>query len=1010
MDKLFFYTETDADADADPHRWPLVSGVDFLPVPIPAPNAAFESNRPHEIPAYDPSIPFGLATFTHQLDKGHARVNLVEGRSVTAIGANLQSVTLQRAPSQISGLQTKLQTIHDNVRGDLFHAVREDPSNVLNLAQKVCDAATDLQKDVHDKVQTLVKVAQTKEQALLQSAYAQFLQAIAQATDEVYSYLNQEESAVGMKIDDAKKIIIPAVNAQVKSFGGRLNGITATTNGLAQFCARIDTTLNDAQAELLTIQTDILQALQTAHDRMNEASIDIEQKVALVKAALSGPVDRCNALLDQVRTQVLARSELWMPSAPVVCHAWEQTIHGNLCTAQAVLTQTDVLLSYANAKIDDQLQSATDAVNQLISKAQIDVKALAFPPALLTVFHDAKNDSEAVNLELQKLASAVNAEIDDYITKAASDLKLIVLNDSAVLRSLLDAVSQKIVGRAADFLKLAQNDIDTNAKKYAGLLETYSSATSGEVCDAAKALQKAALNQMEAYRRTLEDSLGRFAESIAHFLPPVDINMPAGVSLPVLLHRAFGAVPEIPNLGFSLPSSAYFYLPSLPHVLLTPLLAQVKDLVPDLSPLSTMLPSFALSDRALPVPHLPNFDLNGILPDFAGLKLDNLFPALKMPFGSSDAVKVTQGTDTASRTAWVQADIDLKTDTAVIFSIGPMALQIVTPRFTSKVRAQAGANGQVSKEATGAITGDWQLLIGGSPMITLRNTGLTFDKNGKLHVDVSPDRVQLSQALAFIQEIIAAYSAPGSGFCIYPSLTGIETRLSLPIPNTSVGTTGITNLTFNFLFGLSWANDFNLYAGFGLASPNAPFNLSVFILGGGGHLVATARYHPGGSLSCQVDMALDASAALAISLGPISGSVHINLGMRFIFNSGQGDLSLGIFLLIGGEVSILSIVSAQVMLKLEATYAGGVFTCRGIFSISIKICWCFTLEVHEEVHCSLGSGGGIAYLEEPLPLLNRSKNFEAPMLIDSSVISTVPTSTVLKDYSRLATNYLSLID
>src|SRR6202034_57765 len=111
--------------------------------------------------------------------------------------------------------------------------------------------------------------------------------------------------------------------------------------------------------------------------------------------------------------------------------------------------------------------------------------------------------------------------------------------------------------------------------------------------------------------------------------------------------------------------------------------------------------------------------------------------------------------------------------------------------------------------------------------------------------------------------------------------TGIETRLSLPIPDTSFGTTGITNLTFNFLFGLSWANDFNLYAGFGLASPNAPFNLSIFILGGGGHLVATALYHPGGSLTCQVDMALDASAALAISLGPISGSVHINLGMRF---------------------------------------------------------------------------------------------------------------------------------
>ena len=1010
VDKLFFYTETDAAADSDPHRWPLVSGVDFLPVPVPTPNAAFESNKPHEIPAYDPVTPFGLATFTHQLDKGHARVNLVEGRSATAIGANLLSVTLQRAPAQVSGLQTKLQTIHDNIRGDLFHAVRQDPSNIFNLAQKVCDAATDLQKDFDGKVQALVNGASTKERALMQSAYVQFQQEIAKATDELYSYLNQEVNIVGMKIDDAKKLIIPAVNDQIKSFGGHLGGITDTTNGLAQFCARIDTTLKGAQGELLMVQTAILQGLQTARDRMNDASTDVEQKVAFVKAALSGPIDRCNVLLDQVRTQVLARVEIWMPAAPLVCHAWEQTIHGNLFTAQAVLTQADVLLSYANAKIDDQVQSATGAVKQLIAKAQTDIGALAFPPGLLTAFDAAAKDSQAVNTRLKNLATTVTAEVDGYITEVVSSLNLTIITNSVVLRSLVDGVSQKIVARIADFFKNAQDDIDTNTAKYSGLLKNYSKGTSDEVCDAVKALQAAALNQVEAYRRTLEDSLGRFAESVAHFLPPVDINMPIGVSLPALLNRAFGAVPEIPNLGFSLPSAAYFYLPSLPHVPLTPLLTQVKDLMPNLSPLSTMLPSFALSDRALPVPHLPNFDLNGILPDFAGLKLDNLFPALKMPFGSSDAIKVTHGTDTASRTAWIQADIDLKTDTAVIFSIGPMALQIVTPRFTSKVRAQAGANGQVSKEATGAITGDWQLLIGGSPMITLRNTGLTFDKNGKLHVDVSPDRVQLSQALAFIQEIIAAYSSPDSGFGIYPSLTGIETRLSLPIPNTSVGTTGITNLTFNFLFGLSWANDFNLYAGFGLASPNAPFNLSIFILGGGGHLVATALYHPGGSLTCQVDMALDASAALAISLGPISGSVHMNLGMRFIFNSGQGDLSLGIFLLIGGEVSILSIVSAQVMLKLEATYSGGVFTCRGIFSISIKICWCFTLEVHEEVHCSLGSGGGIAYLEEPLPMLHRSRDFEASMILDSSAISTVPPQTVLNDYPRLATNYLSLID
>jgi hypothetical protein len=45
VDKLFFYTQTDANADSDPHNWPIVSGVDFLAVPLPAPNPAFPSLR-----------------------------------------------------------------------------------------------------------------------------------------------------------------------------------------------------------------------------------------------------------------------------------------------------------------------------------------------------------------------------------------------------------------------------------------------------------------------------------------------------------------------------------------------------------------------------------------------------------------------------------------------------------------------------------------------------------------------------------------------------------------------------------------------------------------------------------------------------------------------------------------------------------------------------------------------------------------------------------------------------
>jgi hypothetical protein len=1011
VDKLFFYTETDAKADPDPHNWPIVPGVDFLPCPVPAPNPAFPSSTAHEIPAYDPPTPFGLATFTHQLDPGHGNINLVNGRSAQAIGSTLVSVTLQRGPQEVPKIQKQLQQLHDSVRNDLFNAIRTDPRNVASPAAAICVTAGGLVDPIKTQLNALAKGVVDRETALLQGYLTQAAGQVDLFRDEFKSQLRaQAASLLRQKVDDVRSKLEDSLNAEVDAFVQRLDSIPASANAMQKFFSRICQSLAAAKTELDARKTTLKASLQAVSFTVSHDAIEIQSSIDQLRQRLTDPLDQTNRLITKVRTQAQTGVEIWMPGACFVSQLWETDISPKIATVQSVQAQAETLLAYANAGADDQLDAARASVTTALANAILAVDGIAFPQWLLDAAAQAKTDAGEVERYVQGLPQKVKDNSDKWIDAAAGKLQGGIIQSLADLDAIADSIAQKVVGLfdvTSSELQTVQQAVLKHATDVTTSLQRLGNDLAKEVCDAATKLQTAALNELEGLRRTLEDAAGRLAESIAHALPPIDMQLPSGASLPVLLNRGFGTAPTIPNLGFSLPNAAYFFGQLAPNVNLTPLLTKVKDLVPNLSPLSTLVPSFALSDRALPVPHLPNFDLNSILPDFAGLKLTNLFPSLKMPAGSSDAVKITHGIDNQSRTAWVQADIDLKTNTATIFSLGPMALQIVSPRFTSQVRAQAGANGQVSKQATGSITGDWQLLIGGSPMITLLSTSLTFDKDGKLHVDVSPNRVQLSAALSFIEQIIASYSSPDTGFGIYPSATGIETRLSLPIPDTSMGTTGITNLTFNFLFGLNWAGDFALYAGFGLASPNAPFNLAIYILGGGGHLVATARYTPGKSLSCQVDMALDASAALAISLGPIEGSVHVNLGMRFVFNSGKGDLSLGIFLLIGGEVSILSIVSANILLRLDATYQNGAFTCRGLFSISIKICWCFTLSVSEEVSCQLGSGGGMTYAD-PLPLPfapSASPDFR----LTAASISSVPPASELLNYPTLSANYLQLV-
>jgi hypothetical protein len=1015
VDKLCFYTETDAKADSDPHNWPIVSGVDFLPVPLPSPNPAFPTSAVHEIPAYDPPTPFGLAAFTHQLATGHGRVNLVNGRSPQAIGASLAGVTLQRGPQAVPAVQNQLQQLHDQIRTVLYNAVRQDPASLKipditkNPAALVCSLADSAAQRVQDQFKSLVNTAVQKETALLQGYFTQAASAVDTFADELKAQLHAQSVLLKQKLTDVQGTIESYINVEVKAFTDRLDGIPASANALQKLFARLCVTLSDSKNKLDATKAALKATLNAVQVTTSHDAATIQASLADLQSSLTGPIDQVKLLLAQVKTQVQAASESWMPGVTFICQQWEPDIFSALSKAEGILSQTETVLAFANSGLDDQVTIALTALSTTLSDARTAVDSIAFPQTLIDAAGTAQVNANKVNDYIKALPASVTGTLDGWVTAAGKNLKNGLIDGEADLDMIVDYVAQQVLG----YFDITGQAMAINAVVMANAntvltqLNTYSNNFTNEVCSAAKDLQNAALNQLESLRRKLEEAAGRLAEAIAQALPVDDIQLPSGASVPALLHSAFGSVPSIQNLGFSLPNAAYFFGQLAPNVNLTPLLTAVKSLVPNLAPLSTMIPTFGLSDRALPVPHLPNFDLSNIFPDFAGLKLTNLFPALKMPAGSSDAVKVTHGLDAQSRTAWVQADIDLKTDTATIFSLGPMALQIVTPQFTSTVRAQAGSNGQVSKQAIGAITGDWQLLIGGSPMITLVSTAITFDKDGKLHVNVSPDRVQLSSALSFVEQIIALYSSPDSGFGVYPSATGIETRLALPIPDTSMGTTGITNLSFNFLFGLTWAPDFQIYAGFGLASPNAPFNLAIYILGGGGHLQATANYTPGKTLSCVLDMALDASAALSISLGPISGSVHINLGMRFLFNSGHGDLSFGIFLLIGGEVSVLSIISANILLRLDATYENGSFTCRGLFSISIKICWCFTLSVSEEVSCRLGSGGGLAYAEAPSSLGDAGD--APPLMLDAASISTVPTQAELALYPDLAEQYMQLI-
>jgi hypothetical protein len=91
---------------------------------------------------------------------------------------------------------------------------------------------------------------------------------------------------------------------------------------------------------------------------------------------------------------------------------------------------------------------------------------------------------------------------------------------------------------------------------------------------------------------------------------------------------------------------------------------------------------------------------------------------------------------------------------------------------------------------------------------------------------------------------------------------------------------GIDKLRLAASFGLDITSGFTLKTGFSLARRQAPFTLTIFILGGSGYLESSTSYTSAtGVLTCRAVMAIMASGSLAIALAPISGGVYVYFGI-----------------------------------------------------------------------------------------------------------------------------------
>jgi hypothetical protein len=142
---------------------------------------------------------------------------------------------------------------------------------------------------------------------------------------------------------------------------------------------------------------------------------------------------------------------------------------------------------------------------------------------------------------------------------------------------------------------------------------------------------------------------------------------------------------------------------------------------------------------------------------------------------------------------------------------------------------------------------------------------------------------------------------------------------------------------------------------FAFAKRSSPFLLTVECLGGGGfvHLVLTADGIQ------MVEGALEFGGEFSFDVGVASGGVHVMAGIYFQL-SGSNSTLTG-FVDIGGELSVLGIISISIDLNLSLSFIhtakGDKVQGRATLTIAVHIIF-FSLSVSVSVERSFGSGSG----------------------------------------------------
>jgi len=993
--ELFFFTSTVAGLGDDTDTWPAVDSVDRVGYPLLIPDSTiYAKGDLNATPLPEFSVPPGWQPVSFTVEPPASGVHATDGivSTLNPIAAKLRTVTVSR------GSSPAMTTIQKAMAAADYAAYAPSSSSLGGVTQGFGDLRNAIINPNATQRLAEVQNALSRLQTNCTNLKSQVPTLLPKLADSIQQSFNSAGQQLAKSIDSAAV----AVNSNV----------TLLAAGVVQFLAnpgnadhhqpwvveaeRIVTLIHATQTDVQTwdpnwTASQIKEHLNTA---IQGWSAEVEQaigsfsplrKVSVTFAEFQQSLDAVSKKLNDLQTNPQPNAQKLLQSCQSIAEDYDNAVSSlasgvaNLQASVQLFDASAMSLGVDTSRISGQfrtiVQSAVEAAACVdANQAQALVKATIASVASLqtTTFSAAKSyvDSAVSSLALQNF---------DLLQQSTTIQNLYNTTTLPALQSAINQVKPDVLLAEIETKKQAFIDtIRANSQKALSALSTaftnwinsqipQASAPWNNLLTALNSLNITLGSDFQKLQSTLDgletgvqSAIDSTKQSLDQYVrqPLMQMYQPlAGKADSVMrVVRAFGDPPQVPHLDLQPPEVAYVYNYLDKKIPITPVLARANQVGQALNALGVTLPSTHLAEALVPA-DLKQFDLNKILPNFSGLNLGGLFSGIKLPEIANHNIVVTHGWEPQARRAWLQADVNVPiADRMVVFQAGFFAFSLSGATFKAHCKIQNDGT-HIQQTTNGSISGKWSIeLSESSSLIEFADTALIFDESGKLQFQFNPAKLKLADALQAVSALVQSFSDPGSGFSYGTTPNGVKCAFALPVPDSSALTSGFTGLSFSTSLELSYASTFDITLTLGVSSKNRPFNFAIFILGGCGYVEAGVTYHVDTKSfdAPKLDLAIGCSASLAIALGPISGGVYAQFAIE-LRNSGSG-FRAGAFFQISGHVSLLGMVSIDIVLRLEATYASGVMTATGHVSYSIKL-FMFSISVEKDVSMRLGSSG-----------------------------------------------------